>query len=101
MKTVARHPIVIRPTSKTRSTILEQALEVSGIGPGDKVALEVNDRADSPVVVRKVHPLDKQFATALSHTLLRNDCPRPMKRLMATYSRLMIGDSRVLRGGIA
>lgn len=65
----AKQTIVIRLTSKCQATIPEPARKALGIGPGDEVAFEVCEEARTPVIVRKAHPLDRQFATAVSDTL--------------------------------
>jgi len=69
MKAATKQTIVIRLTSKCQATIPEAARKVLGIGPGDEVAFEVSEKANSPVIVRKAHLLDRQFASAVSDTL--------------------------------
>jgi bifunctional DNA-binding transcriptional regulator/antitoxin component of YhaV-PrlF toxin-antitoxin module len=69
MKKVSRQTVVIRLTSKCQATIPEPARKVLGVGPGDEVAFEISQGSASAVVVRKAHPLDRQFATAVSDTL--------------------------------
>jgi AbrB family looped-hinge helix DNA binding protein len=61
--------VVIRLTSKCQATIPEAARKALGIGPGDEVAFEISDKISAPVIVRKAHPLDRQFAAAVSDTL--------------------------------
>lgn len=69
MKTTTKRTIVIRLTSKCQATIPEPARKVLGVGPGDEVAFEISEKESAGVIVRKAHPLDRQFAAAISDTL--------------------------------
>lgn len=54
-------------TSKYQATIPEKIRSMLGINAGDSVAFEIN--SNKQVVIRKLNPIDIEFAKALEGTM--------------------------------
>ncbi len=54
-------------TTKYQATIPEKIRSILGIGAGDSVAFEID--SNKQVVVRKLNPVDIEFAKALEGTM--------------------------------